>query len=498
MPERLYKQSYLNDPFLPSAVGGTSFSSDKIIKRFISVNSAASTSIGGVTDLDDPTYLGFSLRFDILSPLFNGSIVNNTKKPEPPEPDLLIFNPTDNTNLGLGLNLANQPSNNGNPKVMPPSYAQSALGYLDAVGENVRANYLKSFIQGLLEVNSNRSYYWQTIEGLEEAWGKILAFTDPYVGSASETELIKVNCLEAIDLKITSLFNLYKYAIYDFEYKRRVLPRNLLFFDVYVDVYEIRRFKYSKNWINKHNPNISGDEVSQFLNENTSKVTFKFSDCVWDPIQSGSFLKNVSNVSPELASTTIGWKYSNISIISNFSGYDSVISEVAAKQTGNNVSNAVNNDKRKNKALNAIKDRVKNEYETLKSEAKSLEDKAEIGFNILKNTAAQRAEAAVQNALLGNVYGLPNTVLSALQNPAILVDAVTQGIDQLLLLSNKVPPTRNLGENVLGQPPTIQNSIQSESIYPDLTGPSELNSVNIFGPGPSGPPPLEPYNVYDR
>ena len=184
-----------------------------IRKRFINVNKKASTSGNGLTDIDDPTYLGFTLVFDITSPLFNGATQNTS--------DLSV---------------------SGNSVAQ-----QSAIGYLIKVGENARADYLRAFIQGIQDINTRRPYYWQTVAGVDEAWKSLTAMgPDPYVGS-KEGEGITIACLEAIDLKITALFTLYKMAVYDSAYKRFVVPQNLRYFDVDLKVGEIRQFKRTLN-----------------------------------------------------------------------------------------------------------------------------------------------------------------------------------------------------------------------------------------------------------
>ena len=60
-----------------NAVGSLLFNVDSVRKRFINVNKDPTSSGNGVTDYDDPTYLGFSFVFNILSPLFNGATNSN-------------------------------------------------------------------------------------------------------------------------------------------------------------------------------------------------------------------------------------------------------------------------------------------------------------------------------------------------------------------------------------------------------------------------------------
>ena len=69
-----------------SALGGKSFpASYPFAKRFVSnSNTNEGSGNNAVTALDDPTYLGFSLMFDILSPLFNGAQIGDPPAAIPP------------------------------------------------------------------------------------------------------------------------------------------------------------------------------------------------------------------------------------------------------------------------------------------------------------------------------------------------------------------------------------------------------------------------------
>ena len=159
-------------------------------KTFVQTPSSAVGGGNGVTSLDDPTYLGFNIRFDIKSPLFEGALEGSPSIPPGENPDEL--------NQGGAHELGSHPA------------GESAVGYLNKVGETTRATYLKAFCQGLREIQTTRPYYFQTIEGLQEAFNKTVSMT-PY-GGAADGEGITVGLLEAIDLKMSALFNLYKAA----------------------------------------------------------------------------------------------------------------------------------------------------------------------------------------------------------------------------------------------------------------------------------------------
>ena len=448
----------INDPAINPFRKRTS-SNTEIIKRFVTAQTSVSGGGNGVTTLDDPTYLGFSLRFDILSPLFNGA--TNGEPQAPPSESTLV------SELGGALGLTEQP-----PEASIAETAkikgESAVGYLKKVGEATRASYLMSFIQGLREVNAFRPYYWQTIEGLQDAWSNSSNMLDPYNGTKDDDGIV-IGCLEAIDLKISALFSLYRSAVLDNSYNRFVLPKNLSFFDVYIDVYEIRNFKSSISWLDKINSGRDGSALSQtdvdrFLNENTSKITFKFCDCTWNINESGKIFEKVTNAGgAEMASTSMKWGYKRIEMESIFSGYDQSLADGKKPQSNGSLSGAV-----KDATTNAAQNAANSSIERLR----------------------QAATARVQGLLLGNVFGIRNQVFSALQNPGILSSAIEGAGTQIgNLFGARGQTGPSLGDDVFDSPPVFSSSLPTENIFiGEVDGPSViLNSTNIFGSGAPGP-----------
>ena len=464
----------LAGPFGPILGPGASFpNSYDFAKRFVQNSQTAEGSGGnGVTALDDPTYLGFQLMFDPFSPLFNGAGVGN--------PGI------SNSNLpgGLGAgNLGSLASQFGIPNSTEQTSgsgyekATSAVGYLEKIGEGTRAQYLRAFIQGLQEINRTRPYYWQTIAGLDEAWNKATAFElDPYTGTTGE-EGIEIGCLEAIDLKITALFSLYKMAVYDVQYKRFILPKNLMRFDVYVYIQEIRKFKTVRNWLTTFNPSNNGADTANFVNENTSQIGFKFTECMWDLVASGKLYENVSNAGVEAATTAMKFKYSNIEQQSQFSGYDGALKDWTQQQTSQKLG-----------------DRVK------KFAKDQLANAAEGAINLAQRTVS----SAIQGFTLGNVFGVRNEIFSAIQNPQALanaaVGAALQNGEALQTYEGQQGAT-NLGDNPLGEgvdPGTTltgENNIFTPSPTRNTTSPTDVGG-NIFPPGAGGPG-LESTNIFD-
>jgi hypothetical protein len=435
---------------------GVDFS--RIRKRFDTVNQNSVVG-NGLTDIDDPTYLGFTLIFDITSPLFNGAI--------------------------------------GGGNTSTVENMSSAVGYLEKVGELDRAKYLRAFIQGIREINANRPYYWQTVAGVDEAWKSLSAMgPDPYVGS-KEGEGITIACLEAVDLKITALFTLYKLAVYDATYKRFVLPRNLMYFDVDVQVAEIRQFKRTINALSassrggrfNNNDSVAAADV---VGNNSTFVTFKFTDCNWMAEESGKVFDSVSNAGGEVVSTSIKWSYSNIAIDAQFAGYEQSLLDSRQQNSG-----PLSNSDRRNKNRDQILQFARNQANQVSQQALTT------AANIVEGAVVSQAQAL----LFGNVHdGVQNQIANILQNPgASVVNAIAGAAGGGISQGGTPPPVNfNIGSNIMPTPNVSKSLLLSEKIQPAARQPTNFDGepvksfpqTVVFGPAPSGPPPLQPTKVH--
>jgi uncharacterized membrane protein YeaQ/YmgE (transglycosylase-associated protein family) len=443
-----------------NVVGSFLQSGDKFRKKFITVNKNPVSSGNGITGYDDPTYLGFTLTFDITSPLFNGA-----------------------TKGAAGATAASGSENN-------TVESQSAIGYLKEIGENNRANYLQAFVQGIREINNTRPYYWQSITGLSEAWQATSSMgPDPYVGS-KEGEGISIDCLEAIDLKLTALFSLYRLAVYDSRYRRFVLPKNLMYFDVDVQVAEIRNFKQTVNYLSLLSGGKAGEaENAAVIKNNSSFVKFRFTDCVWAAEESSKAFDTISNVGGEVVSTSIKWSYSNVMLDAEFAGYDQSILSTRQQKTDGPIDPTNPQDWTK-----FAKDQATQAAQQALQSAAS---------------AAERAVLTQVNSLIfGNVHGgVQNTITNVLQNPGgALVNATIGGIGAAIQQngSQAVTAPIQLADNIMPAPAQTKSSLPTEKIQPaanqptnfDGAQPKPFSPTNVFGPGPSGPPPLTSSNVH--
>tara|TARA_R100000541_G_scaffold7648_6_gene15320 strand:- start:3815 stop:5287 length:1473 start_codon:yes stop_codon:yes gene_type:complete len=478
-----------------SALGGKSFpSSYPFAKRFVqNSNTNDGSGNNAVTALDDPTYLGFSLMFDILSPLFNAAQIGNVPAADVPDQpaatalDTVAGNITEGLNgiregIGDALGIKNfggQQGDSAPGQSGPNEYPSepSAVGYLAKIGEARRAKYLKAFIQGIQEVVKTRPYYFQTIAGLLEAWGKSTEFgVDPYTGTVDSKDGITVGCLEAVDLKITGLFNLYRMAVYDERMKRFVLPKNLMRFDVYVDVHEIRRFVTTRNWLKALNTGDASPESSKYVNENTSRVRFKFTECTFDPSASGKVFESVTNAGGTVASTEIKFGYGVMELQSQYSGFDDSL-DVTKPQITTNPS--------------------------LTSKIKSFgKDQLDNAVQGVANRLTSTVNSAIQGITLGNVFGLRNELLGTLANPQGLLNAALGAAAQTseLQVFRGSQTNTKLGDNPLGDAVAPLPTIDSlpNNFDPSNNSFGSLRSINAFGaPGPPSNSTINQDNIFD-
>lgn len=269
------------------------------------------------SEYNDPTYLGFLLLFDWTSP----------------------HDPTGNYYLGGGSPLLAGGINEATAGKDPESWeplAGTAMDYLKRNEEFSRMKYLNAFINTLKSINYYMPWYWQSIEGLEEIW-KWKHFEDPYKGG--DDAILKIACLESIDLKVTALMDFYKKACYDVEHRRMIIPENLRKFKVSIYIEEIRKFQVKKSlvdtltgsinsnlaasaasaaldnpFVNKINDSLSqkdGDSLL-YINGAGSNVMFDLHYCEFDTDESSVFLANANMMLPEMATQLVAFKYENV------------------------------------------------------------------------------------------------------------------------------------------------------------------------------------------
>lgn len=529
------------------------FNSYKIAKRFIQgTTRPVARNTTGFTSLDDPTYLGFTIRFDPFSPLLDGMLSSPSS----------IFNaldPGDNQSPGdENVSATNRPSGVRVPVLQSGSQG-TALNYLLSAGLRNRALYLKNFANNLNSLQSTKAYYIQTIEGLPEAYQKIAKFgEDPYIGSGAE-DGITLGLLEAIDLKITAMMMQYRVAAYDTRYRRFLLPKNLRYFNIEVTVHELRNFHTITNII--RDPASRGPEVLELINQNVSFLNFRFTDCLFLPEQSGKIFEGVTNAGEAaMATQSLKFSYSKVTLGGEFSGVGNPINEETMtdaagtlqsnppKIGGNmfdrvdisrpastiegatrnpNLNEPLNSDEKPLEPFQIYPNRENSGQAdpaasrpsagervgdifggAAKAAAARLKGKVSQFGGLSLSSISDRLQGAAEGqarrfATIGvdNLFGLATQALSSTQFGQALIGVLDDASNTLGVQLNAL--NRNLGDRILppanqptnndGREPRRLSAENPFGASPNKQAP--LQSKNAIGPGQNGQPPLESKNV---
>ena len=188
----------------------------------------------------------------------------------------------------------------------------STANYLnDNLGEYYRSKLLKDFINGLKDIQDNYPYYFKSIEGLNA-----LTKVTPEQGIRinSENSTITIKCLEGLDLKITSLMQMYRKIAWDDVYQRWILPDMMRYFGINIYVSEIRLF-HSYAIPNKIRPGVY-DFDTNFMNSST------LSDA------KPSLLSKAGNLLNSAIATSVRLVGNNNNVVNGISAADSIIDAI--------------------------------------------------------------------------------------------------------------------------------------------------------------------------
>ena len=222
------------------------------------------------------------------------------------------------------------------------------------------------FTKDMEDIINQHPYVFQSITGLDEAYKKYFEVKDSYMGSGDDK--ISIECLEFLDLRITSMFNKYFNAAYDRQYRRERVPINLRRFNCSIFVHDIRNFKNSINNLNVKN---SGDlyAIAEFALNYISAIEFKFFDCEIVPSETGSLFESVSNnQAGDARRTKFTFTYGNCVV--NFLPFEDLRKYVLEKDIRDIKPGELNKDLNETKSGELNKDfnetKSGNNYKTLK------------------------------------------------------------------------------------------------------------------------------------
>lgn len=163
-------------------------------------------------------------------------------------------------------------------------YPNSALRYLQDVGDTKRYELLKIFRSRLSEINVNQPYLFHTIEGLREI------FTNPWdaVSFFNTSNKLIINTYETLDLKIATLNRMWREIYWDKNRGVMVLPENLREFSMSVYLLDVRVFKTQLKVLRT----IDNNSI-----KNISHMLFDIGNCQFKVESGGAFFDTVTNMS---------------------------------------------------------------------------------------------------------------------------------------------------------------------------------------------------------
>jgi hypothetical protein len=108
-----------------------------------------------------------------------------------------------------------------------------------------RRDMLNAFRNGFLYINKNSPYYFQSISGLDQLLKSDIKNIHKGASKPQRMGTLSIDCLESIDMRMFALSELYRKAIYDYKYQRSMLPENLRKFRMWLVITEIRNIQLS-------------------------------------------------------------------------------------------------------------------------------------------------------------------------------------------------------------------------------------------------------------
>lgn len=219
---------------------------DNILHNFLNplVDSSFNNGFSSRYFSEDPFFVSFSIFF---------------------EPDCPLLNPAKNTQR------------------------ESAERYFLNLDDDIRAGYVVELRERLLDLIKNHQYFISSVSGLNTFYTK----------DFEEDISLTFTTIESLDLRIAKIKELYNKISYDYKNKRNILPENLTWMDMRINIHDGR--KISK-WIDNKFVDISPSiDTMSFVLKNTSLIT------------SGghSFLEEVSNTELELAENELTFEGGN-------------------------------------------------------------------------------------------------------------------------------------------------------------------------------------------
>ena len=350
---------------------------------------------------EDPTYLGFRLVFD-FDPVTRNLETGQTDDP--------LFSENDSL--------------------------ESAIRYLKATGYPNRAIMLQEFKANLKYINNETPWYWQSIAGLNDIWK--IEFGEAYNPLRAKDKFLEIECLESIDLRVTALADLYRKATFDTKFMRSLVPENLRWFTLRVQISEMRSFHRVKQMVNSVNTTVNQSNSNlkntnsasntptatgtlsthanelEPINDLISLLEFELSHCTfdfWDSFPNDNLISDAGSL--DAAKQKFKIKVGHIQEQHSYKLLELILKDGVTQENGEFNKNVPNFDQAINKRSDNI---LTNTVQGLTS---NLQDKLNRVASVPGNLIAggvNTVGSKITSVSLGNVYDVRNQSLGTVVN----------------------------------------------------------------------------------
>lgn len=169
---------------------------------------------------------------------------------------------------------------------------------------------LEKFVKTLAFISTSAPWFFKEVTGINNIKGA-------YTSDFNKDKEIEIKCSEeAIDMRLGTLFDLYKYASFDNINCKEILPANLRKFEMSILFFNVPLKLYQRSIKN----NVTGDKVDgkqlNFNDDVSNIMSFKmytFQNCEFDPDSLNEIQDGINNgESFKLGTNTIKIKYDRV------------------------------------------------------------------------------------------------------------------------------------------------------------------------------------------
>ena len=478
-----------------------------------------------VNGMEDPSFFAFNFGIDeVTTGLF--SIKNGADNPMEYDMETdrhySVINYLKNAVSPNAKDLSGRADSNGMYFMDLDGAGTESYGSVSAKYMTFPAEYadMLKFTEGFHEITVKHPYMLQTIEGLQDAYKKYYnPHKDPYLGGGTDTK-IKITCLESMDLRMSALFDAYYRAVYNHRYRRMNIPRNLLRFDCWVLVHDLRNIAADDpdtlNFaLNQNVMNITlGSHVDEKIIKNLSTVLFRFKNCIFDIEDIGAEFETVNNAEANQTKFAFSFIYNDVDVYIN-----SLADLLEADRRGEDIS-GVYRERYDKLDIVSLNDRPK-ARKTADLGNGYADDTYRLG-GLLKNIGSSVFNYVTQGSTMGNIYddswaGILSSMMSSISNVgvgSVIRNLAGQGINlgkqKLREYADKVmgfnkerdeikDPYTNTVYNSGGRNAAVSTMSEFDNVYDGSaeTQHERLLADNIYTDSPDQHEEIQADNVYE-